>query len=81
MKIKINYSAYKSTNFISILNRYNKLKNKIKTNIKHDRVQKVATIFVDLKIYFDVVDHNILIDKLESYGFRVKMKAFLKIYL
>ena len=44
-------------------------------------VQKVATIFVDLKIYFDVVDHNILIDKLESYGFRVKMKAFLKIYL
>ena len=43
--------------------------------------KNVATIFLDLKKAFDVIDHYILIDKLESYGFRDQMKEFLKSYL
>ena len=39
------FSLYKSTNCMSILNRYKKLKNKIKKNIKHDKYNYYKQLF------------------------------------
>ena len=43
--------------------------------------KKVATIFLDLKKAFDVVDHDILLAKLECIGFRGDTNLFIKSYL
>ena len=43
--------------------------------------KKVATIFLDLKKAFDVVDHDILLAKLECIGFRGDTNLCIKSYL
>ena len=56
-------------------------------NIQHfilhklSQKKKVATIFLDLKKAFDVVDHDILLAKLECIGFRGDTNLFIKSYL
>ena len=48
---------------------------------KHSLNKKIATLFLDLKKAFDVVDHDILLKKLEYCGFRGHVNVFLKNYL
>ena len=48
---------------------------------KHSLNKKIATLFLDLKKAFDVVDHDILLNKLEYCGFRGHVNVFLKNYL
>ena len=43
--------------------------------------KKVATIFLDLKKVFYVVDHDILLVKLECIGLRGDTNLFIKSYL
>ena len=45
----------------------------------HDRVYS-ACFFLDLRIAFDTVNHNLLIRKLEHYGFRGQCSGYLKSY-
>ena len=51
----------------------------IKTQI--DSGKFVTGIFIDLEKAFDTVDHNILINKLEHYGFRGNIKDWFKSFL
>ena len=48
---------------------------------KHSLNKKIATLFLDLKKAFDVVDNDILLKKLEYCGFRGYVNVFLKNYL
>ena len=48
---------------------------------KHSLYKKITTLFLDLKKAFDVVDHDILLKKLEYCGFRGHINVFLKNYL
>jgi len=51
----------------------------IKTQI--DSGKFVTGIFIDLEKAFDTIDHNILINKLENYGFRGNIKNWFKSFL
>lgn len=42
---------------------------------------KVAGLYIDLKKAFDLVSHDILLDKLYKYGFRAEMYQWFKSYL
>ena len=45
---------------------------------KHD---KISAIFVDIKNYFDTIDHKILFIKLYKYGIRGHTLNLIKSYL
>ena len=51
----------------------------IKTSI--DKGEYVIGIFLDIKKAFDSIDHEILLSKLEHYGFRGHILTFIKSYL
>ena len=53
--------------------------NKIQTNM--DKRLYSCGIFIDLKKAFDTVDHNILLDKLNFYGFRGIVNDWFRSYL
>ena len=40
-----------------------------------------SSCFIDLKKAFDTINHNLLIEKLELFGFRGKSREFLASYL
>ena len=40
-----------------------------------------AGVFVDLKKVFDIVDHNILLEKLDYYGIKGVVKDWFRSYL
>ena len=46
-----------------------------------DRKEVVSGIFIDLENVFDTVNHSILCDKLNYYGFRSKFNDLIKSYL
>src|SRR5690606_16504052 len=46
-----------------------------------DQKRKCLTVFLDLSKAFDCVNHNHLLKKLESFGFRSNFLCFLKSYL
>ena len=46
-----------------------------------DQKKKVAGIFIDLEKAFDTVNHSILCDKLNYYGFRGKINDLIKSFL
>lgn len=46
-----------------------------------DRKERAIGIYIDIMKAFDSVDHDKLIDKLESYGFRGSIKQLMKSYL
>ena len=48
---------------------------------KNSEHKKIATIFLDLKKAFDVVDHVLLLKKLEIYGIRGNIYNLIKSYL
>ena len=53
--------------------------NFIESNLK--RNNKLASLFLDLKKAFDLVDHKILLNKLKYYGFRGSTNRLIEIYL
>ena len=53
--------------------------NFIESNL--ERNNKVASLFLDLKKAFDLVDHNILLNKLKYYGFRGISNRLIESYL
>ena len=46
-----------------------------------DNKQHVIAIFLDLSKAFDTIDHNLLLIKLEKYGFSKRALALMKNYL
>ena len=46
-----------------------------------DNDDVTAVIMLDLSAAFDVVDHMILLEKLEIYGFEIKKILWMKSYL
>ena len=46
-----------------------------------DKGKKVGTIFMDLSKVFDTLHHNILLAKLNTYGFSFNTIKFIQIYL
>ena len=46
-----------------------------------DRGKKVGTIFIDLYKAFDTLDHNLLLAKLNAYGFSFNAIKFIQSYL
>ena len=46
-----------------------------------DRNEYAIGIFLDLEKAFDTIDHNILLNKLEYYGFRGHVNTYIKSYL
>ena len=65
----------KSNTTISLLNIQHYI---LQKNSEH---KKIATIFLDLKKAFDVVDHVLLLKKLEIYGIRGNIYNLIKSYL
>ena len=65
----------KSNTTISLLNIQHYI---LQQNSEH---KKIATIFLDLKKVFDVVDHVLLLKKLEIYGIRGNIYNLIKSYL
>ena len=53
--------------------------NFIESNL--ERYNKLASLFLDLKKAFDLVDHNILFNKLKYYGFRGSTNRLIESYL
>ena len=53
--------------------------NCIESNL--ERNNKLASLFLDLKISFDLVDHKILLNNLKYYGFRGSTNRLIESYL
>ena len=59
----------------------NVLLNMIEWKHALDKGKKVGTIFMDLSKVFDTLRHNILLAKLNTYGFSFNTIKFIQIYL